>query len=166
MKRRRLSIDRPWQAVAVGMVVMTAMIVLIGNFNAVINITFFCQTPTAEEHDKVPIQLHAILHYATTQDLPQQSPKEIRVTFDVLFSLYPCNFLVFGLGHELMWASLNPNGFTTFLEESPHWVNMMYNESPNIRVHAIQHKTHLYEARDLLAHYKFEPNCLPPKIIS
>ena len=144
---------------------MIAMTVLIGNFSTVINASFFCGAPSGEELDKVPIQLHAILHYATTQDLPQQSPKEIRATFDVLFSLYPCNFLVFGLGHELMWASLNPNGFTMFLEENPQWVNVMHDDkSPNMKVHAVQYNTHLYEARDLLAHSKLEPNCLPPKV--
>ncbi|KAI8528347.1 hypothetical protein RHMOL_Rhmol12G0142700 [Rhododendron molle] len=60
------------------------------------------------------------MHYATTTVVPQQTIDEITITFDVLRSLSPCNFLVFGLGQDsLMWASLNPRGTTLFLEETP-----------------------------------------------
>ncbi|KMT10635.1 hypothetical protein BVRB_5g117530 [Beta vulgaris subsp. vulgaris] len=53
----------------------------------------FCGTTALVDKSIVPIQVHAVLHYATTRDIPQQSPAEIRVSFDVLYSLYPCNFL-------------------------------------------------------------------------
>ncbi|KAI8527941.1 hypothetical protein RHMOL_Rhmol12G0113000 [Rhododendron molle] len=70
-----------------------------------------------------PIQLRAILHYATSPVVPQQTLDEITLSFHVLRSLSPCNFLVFGLGHDsLMWASFNPRGTTLFLEEDPRWI--------------------------------------------
>jgi hypothetical protein len=43
---------------------------------------------------------------------------EIRLSFDAIHSLVPCNFL----GHTLMWASLSPCDNTSFLEEDPKWV--------------------------------------------
>ncbi|KAK7818581.1 putative methyltransferase [Quercus suber] len=67
-----------------------------------------------------PTQFLAILHYATSRVVPQQTLSEIKISFNILQILAPCNFLVFGLGHDsLMWASLNPRGTTLFLEEDP-----------------------------------------------
>ncbi|KAE9454243.1 hypothetical protein C3L33_13855, partial [Rhododendron williamsianum] len=92
-----------------------------------------------------PIQLRAILHYATSPVVPQQTLDEITLSFDVLRSLSPCNFLVFGLGHDsLMWASFNPRGTTLFLEEDPSY------------------RTKLFESKALLKSYKSEPDCFPP----
>nr|XP_010917567.1 probable methyltransferase At1g27930 [Elaeis guineensis] len=62
----------------------------------------------------------ALLHYATTRTVPQQSRAEIRISFDVLRRRGPSNFLVFGLGHDsLMWSAFNAGGTTVFLEEDP-----------------------------------------------
>lgn len=161
MKPRRVPL-----ALALAVAVVTAVAFLAVNFKVVTTkAALFCGTTLLVDRSIIPIQLHAVLHYATTRDIPQQSPAEIRVTFDVLFSIYPCNFLVFGLGHDsLMWAAFNPNGFTMFLEEDPHWVRTVLTKAPNIRVHPVAYKTHLYDAKNLLAHYKVEPNCLPPKL--
>ncbi|KAJ8441575.1 hypothetical protein Cgig2_003081 [Carnegiea gigantea] len=165
MKPRRLpSIDRPWLVATLAAAVMIAVLMLIGSFNATSNSAFFCRSKVVDR-GIMPVQLHSILHYATTRAVPQQSAREVHVTFDVLFSIYPCNFLVFGLGHDsLMWASLNPNGFTMFLEEDPNWVRTILTKAPNIRVHSVEYKTHVYDAKNLLAHYKTEPTCLPPKL--
>ncbi|KAL9229496.1 hypothetical protein vseg_004958 [Gypsophila vaccaria] len=165
MKPRRLSINRPWLALVLALAMTIAVSVLILNFNFTANAAFLWrQTPTLDR-GIVPIQLHAILHYATSRDVPQQTPSEIRVSFDVLFKLYPCNFLVFGLGHDsLMWASFNPNGFTLFLEEDPNWVKKVLTKAPNLRVYPVKYETHLYDAKNLLDHYKVEPSCLPPKL--
>ncbi|XP_021728265.1 probable methyltransferase At1g27930 [Chenopodium quinoa] len=166
MKPRRLPLDRPWLAVPLVVAVMIAVAFLVVNFKVVtMKAGLICGTTSVVERNVIPIQLHAVLHYATTRDIPQQSTAEIRVSFDVLFSLYPCNFLVFGLGHDsLMWASFNPNGFTMFLEEDPNWIKTVLTKAPNIRVYPVGYKTHLYDAKNLLAHYKAEPNCLPPKL--
>ena len=67
---------------------------------------------------KLPPSLaNTIIHYATSNITPQQTLKEISVTARVLERKSPCNFLVFGLGHDsLMWTALNQGGRTVFLE--------------------------------------------------
>ncbi|KAH9614072.1 hypothetical protein KSS87_003159 [Heliosperma pusillum] len=166
MKPRRLSLDKPWLTVVLAVAVMTTLAILVLNLSITRNATFLWGTSTTTlDRNIVPIQLHAILHYATSRDVPQQTPAEIRVSFDVLYSMYPCNFMVFGLGHDsLMWASFNPSGFTMFLEEDPNWVKKVLTKAPNLRVYPVKYETHLYDAKNLLEHYKVEPTCLPPKL--
>ncbi|XP_057420708.1 probable methyltransferase At1g27930 [Lotus japonicus] len=112
-----------------------------------------------------PIQLRAILHYATSHVVPQQSIHEITVTLDVLKSLNrPCNFLVFGLGHDsLMWASLNAAGKTLFLEEDPKWVQTVLKDAPELHARTVNYRTQLQQADELLHWYKSEPRCSPAK---
>jgi uncharacterized protein (TIGR01627 family) len=108
------------------------------------------------------IQLEAIRHYATSRVVPQQSLAEVTVSFDVLKTLAPCNFLVFGLGHDsLMWTSLNPRGTTVFLEEDPKWVQTVLKDAPYLRAHNVQYRTQLSQADDLLSSYRKEPLCSP-----
>ena len=109
------------------------------------------------------MQLKAILHYATSQIVPQQSLSEITITFDVLQSLHrPANFLVFGLGRDsLMWASLNPHGTTLFLEEDPKWFGIVTKEAPYLRAHTVRYRTQLREADSLMSSYRSEPACFP-----
>ncbi|KAK9272016.1 hypothetical protein L1049_002385 [Liquidambar formosana] len=119
----------------------------------------------AVSYTTTPTQLLAILHYATTRIVPQQSLAEITISFDVLQSLSPCNFLVFGLGHDsLMWSSFNPEGTTLFLEEDPRWVQTILKKAPNLRAHTVNYRTHLSEADRLLSSYKSNPSCLPPNV--
>ncbi|KAI4336576.1 hypothetical protein L6164_015088 [Bauhinia variegata] len=117
----------------------------------------------SENYDTKPLQLKAILHYATSTIVPQQSISEISITLDVLKSVgRPCNFLVFGLGHDsLMWASFNSGGTTIFLEEDPKWVQNVLKDAPNLHAHTVQYRTQLQQADDLLSSYLSEPNCLP-----
>ncbi|CAA0833161.1 Protein of unknown function (DUF579 [Striga hermonthica] len=105
--------------------------------------------------------LEAVVHYATTRVIPQQTLAEITVTLDVLRSLAPCDFLVFGLGHDsLMWASLNPGGTTLFLEEEPNWIIKVLNDAPGLRAEAVAYRTQVSEAAQLLSrHYRDEPSC-------
>lgn len=106
------------------------------------------------------LQLEAVLHYATSRVTPQQSIGEITVSFDVLRSIGPANFLVFGLGHDsLMWAALNPRGKTLFLEEDPKWVQTVLKDAPDLRAHTVRYRTHLSQAQQLLHHYRSEPDC-------
>ncbi|KAL4347966.1 hypothetical protein GQ457_17G014150 [Hibiscus cannabinus] len=110
------------------------------------------------------VQLQAIIHYATSRIVPQQSFGEISVTFDVLKKRCPCNFLVFGLGYDsLMWTSLNPNGHTVFLEEDPKWVQTVLKDAPGLHAHPVKYRTQLREADALLSHYRSEKNCFPSK---
>lgn len=126
--------------------------------------SFLCYLPSLAVDDYTPteIQLQAILHYATSQTTPQQSKGEISVSFEVLKSRSPCNFLVFGLGHDsLMWASFNPRGTTLFLEEDPKWVQTVLKKAPQLRAETVNYRTQLKQADDLLSSYKSEPACAP-----
>ncbi|KAE8021323.1 hypothetical protein FH972_007224 [Carpinus fangiana] len=119
----------------------------------------------AADFATTPTQLIAILHYATSRVVPQQSLAEIRVSFGVLQSLAPCNFLVFGLGHDsLMWASLNPRGTTLFLEEDPKWVQTIIQRAPVLRASTVRYRTRLSQADDLLSSYKSEEDCSPANL--
>ncbi|MED6172503.1 hypothetical protein PIB30_050649 [Stylosanthes scabra] len=121
------------------------------------------QARAQEDYNPTTIQIKAILHYATTRIVPQQSLAEIKISFDVLKSMgRPCNFLVFGLGHDsLMWASLNPGGTTLFLEEDPKWVQTVLKDAPSLRAHTVQYRTRLKNADQLLLSYRSEPACGP-----
>ncbi|KAL6545400.1 phosphoacetylglucosamine mutase [Orobanche gracilis] len=106
------------------------------------------------------LEVEAILHYATSTVVPQQSHGEITVTLDVLKSVAPCNFLVFGLGHDsLMWASLNSRGATFFLEEDPAWFKTVLKDAPWLVAESVPYRTQLSEADKLLQHYQTEPSC-------
>ncbi|KAH7518909.1 hypothetical protein FEM48_Zijuj09G0221200 [Ziziphus jujuba var. spinosa] len=170
---RLFQIERPRLIALLISAVISAVIVIVlsrmyVNSSLPLSSTFLCSnsgkyfTPEAAEYATTPTQLLAILHYATSNIVPQQSINEIRVSFEVLKSLAPCNFLVFGLGFDsLMWASLNPGGTTLFLEEDPKWVQTIVGKTPILQAHSVQYRTQLSEADKLLASYKSEPDCLP-----
>ncbi|KAK2438051.1 putative methyltransferase [Trifolium repens] len=135
--------------------------------------TLFCsltrtklQTTNQNQNtNPTPIQLRAILHYATSHVVPQQSIHEITVTLDVIKSLNrPFNFLVFGLGHDsLMWAGFNPLGKTIFLEEDPKWVQTVLKDAPELNAITVNYRTQLQQADALLKTYRSEPDCSPAK---
>lgn len=105
-----------------------------------------------------------ILHYVTTSVVPQQNRAEIRISLDVLLARRPCNFLVFGLGHDsLMWRAFNPGGTTLFLEEDPKWVATVLKDAPTLSARSVKYPTMLSQADDLLRSYKSEPYCLPAR---
>ncbi|PHT99669.1 TMV resistance protein N [Capsicum chinense] len=106
----------------------------------------------------------AILHYATSRVIPQQNIDEIRISFDVLKNRTPCNFLVFGLGHDSqMWASFNSLGNTLFLEEDPKWVQTILKDAPFLHAETVKYRTMLSEADELVEHYRKEPDCSAKK---
>ncbi|KAK4402637.1 putative methyltransferase [Sesamum angolense] len=117
-------------------------------------------TPFDGNATTTTLQLEAIVHYATSRVVPQQSIGEITVSYNVLRSLGPSNFLVFGLGHDsLMWAAINPGGRTLFLEEDPKWVQTVLKDAPALRVDTVRYRTQLSQADELLKHYRTEPDC-------
>ncbi|PNX77309.1 glucuronoxylan 4-o-methyltransferase 1-like protein [Trifolium pratense] len=120
---------------------------------------------TNQNTNPTPIQLRAILHYATSRVVPQQSIHEISVTLNVIKSLNrPFNFLVFGLGHDsLMWAGFNPLGKTIFLEEDPKWVQTVLKDAPELHAITVNYRTQLQQADELLKSYRSEPECSPAK---
>lgn len=138
---------------------------------------FFCTSSSAERTTKTgtkaaiqssnstELLLDAIVHYATLTVVPQLSLQEIRVSFQVLKTRLPCNFLVFGLGNDsVMWNSLNPGGTTLFLEEDPKWVQTVVKDAPYLRAHTVKYRTQLSQADELLQLYKTEPACWAGKL--
>ncbi|KAI4348319.1 hypothetical protein L6164_009054 [Bauhinia variegata] len=116
----------------------------------------------ATEFDEMASPLVAILNYATSSVAAQQSRAEIRVAFDVLQSLAPCNFLVFGIGYDsLMWDSLNPRGTTVFLEEDAEWARSVLLRYPVLRAYTVRYPTRMSEADGLLSSYKKECRTSP-----
>ncbi|KAI7997843.1 putative methyltransferase [Camellia lanceoleosa] len=161
MKNRHFSPEKKWSIIA-ALSGLVGGVLLISTFLQVTDNPITCNLRRSTPIE--PIQLNAILHYATSHIVPQQSLAEIRVSFDVLRSLSPCNFLVFGLGHDsLMWASFNAGGTTLFLEEDPKWVQTILKNAPDLRAHHVKYRTQLSESDDLLKSYRSEPDCSPIK---
>ncbi|KAL6011557.1 hypothetical protein ACLOJK_002005 [Asimina triloba] len=157
--------QKPWFiSLAIGALLASAL--LISTLTRVSDRSFLCSPPYSRSSDMpTPVQLTAVLHYATSHIVPQQSIDEIRISFDILKVASPCNFLVFGLGHDsLMWTSFNPRGTTLFLEEDPKWVQSVLKSAPFLRAHTVNYPTHLSQADALIVGYRSESACLPPRV--
>ncbi|KAK8971548.1 Glucuronoxylan 4-O-methyltransferase 3 [Platanthera guangdongensis] len=98
-----------------------------------------------------PSLANTIIHYATSNITPQQTFDEISVAARVLEKRSPCNFLVFGLGHDsLMWSALNHGGRTVFLEEDRAWMEKIRERFPDLESYHAVYKTRVKEADELL----------------
>lgn len=108
--------------------------------------------PTLPACSKTPPSLaNALVHYATTNITPQQTFAEISVSLRVLQRRCPCNFLVFGLGHDsLMWAALNHGGRTVFLEEDRAWIEQITGKAPSLQAYHVTYDTSVHQADKLL----------------
>lgn len=109
-------------------------------------------SPTQQTCAKIsPSIAHALVHYATSNTTLQQTPQEILVSLNLLEKKSPCNFLVFGLGHDsLMWASLNHNGRTVFLEENKFWIDQIQAQIPSVEAYHVVYDTKVTQANELL----------------
>lgn len=109
-------------------------------------------TTTPHACTKIPPSLvDSILHYTTSNTTPQQTLKEISVTARVLSRKSPCNFLVFGLGHDsLMWTALNHGGRTVFLEEDKQWIETIRKQFPQLESYHVMYDTRVTQADELL----------------
>ncbi|XP_052200790.1 glucuronoxylan 4-O-methyltransferase 3-like [Diospyros lotus] len=107
------------------------------------------QAPTCT---KIPPSLaQAMVHYATSNITPQQTKKEISVSLRVLERKSPCNFLVFGLGHDsLMWTALNHGGRTVFLEEDKSWIDQISRQLPSLESYHVVYDTKVSDADQLM----------------
>uniref|UniRef100_A0ACD5ZN71 Uncharacterized protein n=1 Tax=Avena sativa TaxID=4498 RepID=A0ACD5ZN71_AVESA len=104
----------------------------------------------------------ALVYYATTSTVPQQSSAEIALSLAVLRRRAPVRLLVFGLGHDSqLWHALNPGGVTVFLEEDPKWYKVVRSQSPHLRAHLVSYRTRLDQADLLLGTYRKIPACVP-----
>ncbi|XP_052206278.1 glucuronoxylan 4-O-methyltransferase 1 [Diospyros lotus] len=101
---------------------------------------------------KIPPSLaQALVHYSASSITPQQTLKEISVTAKVLQRKSPCNFLVFGLGHDsLMWSMLNYGGRTIFLEEDASWIEQIKLRFPMLESFHVTYDSKVNQADDLL----------------
>ncbi|KAL1352653.1 hypothetical protein HN51_016646 [Arachis hypogaea] len=93
----------------------------------------------------------ALIHYATSTITPQQTLKEISVSARILEKHSPCNFLVFGLGHDsLMWSTLNHGGRTVFLEEDEAWIEQIRRRFPTLESYHVGYDSKVNEADNLM----------------
>ncbi|KAL5778739.1 hypothetical protein ACOSQ2_009476 [Xanthoceras sorbifolium] len=108
--------------------------------------------PLKQTCNKTPPSLaHTLVHYATSNITPQQTLKEISVSLRVLERKSPCNFLVFGLGHDsLMWAALNHGGRTVFLEEDKSWIEQIKAKQPTLESYHVVYDTKVTQADALM----------------
>ncbi|PKI50295.1 hypothetical protein CRG98_029368 [Punica granatum] len=106
----------------------------------------------SESCGKIPSSLaKALIHYTTSTITPQQTLKEISVSARVLRKKSPCNFLVFGLGHDsLMWSSLNYGGRTVFLEEDKAWIEQIRRRFPTLRSYHVTYDSKVSQADNLM----------------
>ncbi|XP_043706986.1 glucuronoxylan 4-O-methyltransferase 1-like [Telopea speciosissima] len=111
--------------------------------------------------NKIPPSLiQPLLHYSTSNITPQQTLKEISVTSRVLERKSPCNFLVFGLGHDsLMWTSLNHGGRTIFLEEDKSWIEQIKQQFPMLESYHVVYDSRVRYADDLMQIGKVDQEC-------
>lgn len=109
---------------------------------------------------KIPPSLaQAVIHYTTSTITPQQTFKEISVTARALDKKSPCNFLIFGLGHDsLMWHSLNYGGRTIFLEEDEAWIEQIKRRFPMLESYHVTYDSKVNQANDLMEEGK-GPEC-------
>jgi glucuronoxylan 4-O-methyltransferase len=101
---------------------------------------------------KIPPSLaQALIHYSTSTITPQQTQKEISVSARVLEKKSPCNFLVFGLGHDsLMWNTLNYGGRTIFLEEDESWIQQIRRRFPMLESYHVTYDSKVNQANNLM----------------
>ncbi|KAK7258998.1 hypothetical protein RIF29_24592 [Crotalaria pallida] len=109
-------------------------------------------TPLTSTCTKAPPSLtNALIHYVTTNITPQQTLHEISISSRVLQKKSPCNFLVFGLGHDsLMWTALNYGGRTVFLEEDKSWINQIQQKIPSLEAYHVVYDTKVHQADELM----------------
>ncbi|CAN4125684.1 unnamed protein product [Withania somnifera] len=108
--------------------------------------------PSTQSCNKIsPSLANALVHYATSNVTPQQTLKEISVSLGVLEKKSPCNFLVFGLGHDsLMWTALNHGGRTVFLEEDKSWIEQIQSQLPSLESYHVIYDTLITQADKLM----------------
>ncbi|XP_016446072.1 glucuronoxylan 4-O-methyltransferase 1-like [Nicotiana tabacum] len=110
------------------------------------------RTCSSPQCNKIPSSVaKSLIHYTTSTITPQQTLKEISVTSKILDKKSPCNFLVFGLGHDsLMWHTLNFGGRTIFLEEDETWIEQIKKRFPMLESYHVTYDSKVNEANVLI----------------
>ncbi|KAG7579221.1 IRX15/IRX15L/IGXM [Arabidopsis thaliana x Arabidopsis arenosa] len=111
-----------------------------------------------------PPVLAALLHY-TSSSPPNTSMSflELSTISSIIHSHGPtCNLLIFGLTHEsLLWRSINFQGRTVFVDESPYSVSKFEQSNPGVEAYEVVYSTKVSQAWKLLGYYKTRPECRP-----
>ncbi|KAK7271389.1 hypothetical protein RJT34_27245 [Clitoria ternatea] len=117
--------------------------------------------PLTPSCTKAPLSLtNALIHYVTSNITPQQTLHEISVSARVLQRKSPCNFLIFGLGHDsLMWTALNYGGRTVFLEEDKSWIDQIQQKLPTLESYHVVYDTKVHQADELMRVGMEEEDC-------
>lgn len=159
--------DNPWvlRSLVVAALLTVATVSLLAQINSFSTLTFGCTYSSSNNQfgEKwMPAQVsNALLHYATTTVIPQQSREEIELSVKVLAQRSPANFLVFGLGHDSpLWSALNFKGKTLFLEEDSNWIKDTLKIHP-LKAFHVKYPTMLSQADDLLGYYRSDAACSP-----
>lgn len=85
---------------------------------------------------------------------------KLNCIYQVLEKKSPCNFLVFGLGHDsLMWATLNHGGRTIFLEEDDSWIHQVAEKFPSLESYHVRYNTKVRDAAVLMAAARDREEC-------
>nr|GLL31818.1 glucuronoxylan 4-O-methyltransferase 3-like [Ipomoea trifida] len=130
---------------------MAVMVLIRSNVTISSSPNPICPTPTEECNKISPSLANALVHYATSNITPQQTLKEISVSLRILDKKSPCNFLVFGLGHDsLMWSALNHGGRTVFLEEDKSWIDQIRRRVPSLESYHVRYDSKVSRAKELM----------------
>lgn len=106
---------------------------------------FDSQNESAEEDSALQESLlNAVLRQNYNPDA-QMSPIQIEAVSAAIRSRGPnCNMLVFGLGNDSpLWANLNHDGYTLFLENIPQWIAKVKSQHPDLNVDHVDYSTNV-----------------------
>lgn len=87
----------------------------------------------------------------------EMSRDEYSLIANTIYSISPCNLLVFGAGRDSrLWHLLNRNGKTVFIESDERWFRktIKKNEDINIDIRFYTYKTKQAKWRYFLDHYE------------
>ncbi|KAG2409199.1 Protein IRX15-LIKE-like protein [Vigna angularis] len=108
----------------------------------------------------------ALLHYAAASNVsvkPMSSAELAALSKALLLKPRP-NFLVFGLTHEsLLWAALNHQGRTVFLDENEYAISKFEQSNPGIEAYDVQFTTKVSDFPKLLSQTRaqVQTDCRP-----
>ena len=83
---------------------------------------------------------HQLIHKMKAAGHGLMSLNQYLATAQQLDRLSPCNFLVFGLGHDAyVWDEINAGGRTVFLEDDEEWISNF--EDSGLEVYPVNYNT-------------------------
>ncbi|XP_010932030.1 protein IRX15-LIKE-like [Elaeis guineensis] len=99
-----------------------------------------------------PVFESLVNYAAASNSNSKMGDTDLRTIAAVLHRRAPCNFLVFGLGHETpLWRALNHGGRTVFLDENEYHIAHLEGRLPGLEAYDVAYTTKVQEMPDLLA---------------